>query len=216
MKRGLIAVVGLVATIGLAGCSGSADGGGSSAPSTSASASAPVQTYTSDQYGYSFQYSAPFEVKSDTTTEAETEQGAAESTAVFDTTGSQVGGQYRDAFMVSVYPLSTTVDESNIDQAATEIEQSVLPQLQQTAKNMQFGELATTDVNGVPGYQVDATYEVESTPMSSTIYFLFDGDVEYELLVQATTENWQGLQPAFAQMVDSFTVAPSASGSPTG
>lgn len=210
MKR-LVIVAGSAVVLGLTAC-----GGGGSTTSTSPSAEASssqiapadLQTYTSDQFGYSFQYGKPFEINSDAKLDAQTDKGAAETTAVFDTSGSQVDGQYRDAFMVSVYPLNATIDESNIDQVATELEQNVLPQLQKSSDNLQYGDLTSTDVNGVPGYQVDATFDVGSTPMKTTLYFLFDGSTEYQLLTQATADNWDALQPDFEQMVNSFTVSP--------
>lgn len=212
MKR-LIAAAGCALVVGLAGCSGNAEVSTSTSPQASDTALAPadLQTYTSDQYGYSYQYAAPFELKPDATLDASTDKGAAETSAVFDTDGAKVNGQYRDAFMVSVYQLNTTIDESNIDQVATELEQSVLPQLQKSADNMQYGQLTSTDVNGIPGYQVDATFDADGTPMKTTLYFLFDGQTEYQLLTQATADNWDQLQPNFEQMVNSFTVSAGAS-----
>ena len=74
-------------------------------------------------------------------------------------------------------------------------------------EDMQISELVSTEVNGLKGYQADATFTVEGTPMTSTLYFLFDGDLEFQLLTQGATDRWSELQPTFEQMVNSFQVS---------
>jgi hypothetical protein len=134
--------------------------------------------------------------------------------AVFDTEGTQVGGQYRDAFVVNVYQLNTEITEENLDAVQEELEASVIPQLTQSSEDMQISELTATTVGGLSGFQADATFSVEDTPMSSTLYFLFDGDIEYQLLTQSATDRWEELQPTFDQMVNSFAVSDAAAESP--
>lgn len=213
-----IAIAGLALTIGLAGCSGSAEvnvGGDSSAPaSAEQTVPADVETYTSEKYGFSFQYAPPFEQKGDTSWEAESGASSVDSVAVFDTEGTQVGGQYRDAFVVNVYQLNTEITEENLDAVQEELEASVIPQLTQSSEDMQISELTATTVGGLSGFQADATFSVEDTPMSSTLYFLFDGDIEYQLLTQSATDRWEELQPTFDQMVNSFAVSDAAAESP--
>lgn len=209
----LFVVAGAAVLLGLAGCSGSAEVnvGSSESAAPSASTQAPdgqTTTYTSDKYGFSFEYAPPFEEKTDTSWEAQSEQSSADSVAVFDVEGTQVAGQYRDAFVVNVYQLNTEINESNIGDVATELEQNVIPQLEQAGQNMQISELVSTEVNGLQGYQADATFTVDGTPMTSQLYFLFDGDLEYQLLVQSASDRWQELQPTFEAMVDSFQVTP--------
>ncbi len=212
--RATIAIAGLALIVGLGGCSSdSGSGGDSASPTAEASASpssalpADAQTYTSEKYGFSFQYAPPFEQKGDTTWQAESEASAADTVAVFDVDGTQVGGQYRDAFVVNTYQLNTEITDENLDQVATELEQSVIPQLEQSSDEMQISELVSTEVNGLKGFQADATFSVDGTPMSSTLYFLFDGDLEFQLLTQSATDRWEELQPTFTAMVDSFQVS---------
>ena len=200
---------------GLAGCSAEVSvGGDSSSPAASPTAEqsvpADVETYTSDKYGFSFQYAPPFEQKGDTSWEAESGAGSADSVAVFDTTGTQVGGQYRDAFVVNVYQLNQEITEADLDAVQAELEQSVIPQLEQSSDQMQISELTPTTVSGLPGFEAQATFVVEDTPMTSDLYFLFDGDIEYQLLTQSATDRWEGLQPTFDQMVTSFAVTGAA------
>ena len=211
-------IAGIALIVGLGGCSSSSesgDGGESASPSAAATSEVPadVTTYTSDQYGFSFQYAPPFEEKSDTTWEAQSEASSADTVAVFDVDGTQVGGQYRDAFVVNTYQLNTEITDENLEQVATELEQSVIPQLEQSTDDMQISELVSTEVNGLKGYQADATFTVEGTPMTSTLYFLFDGDLEFQLLAQSATDRWSELQPTFETMVNSFQVSADAAAS---
>jgi hypothetical protein len=194
--RATVAIAGLALIVGLGGCSSSSDsgtGGESASPTAEASPSsalpADAKTFTSDKYGFSFQY-AP-----------------ADTVAVFDVEGTQVGGQYRDAFVVNTYQLNTEITDENLDQVATELEQNVIPQLEQSSDEMQISELVSTEVNGLKGFQADATFSVDGTPMSSTLYFLFDGNLEFQLLTQSATDRWEELQPTFTAMVDSFQVS---------
>ena len=204
-----IAIAGLALVIGLGGCSSGGEATSDSSANASAQQSAPANatTYTSDQYGFSFQYAPPFEEKSDTTWDAQSSASSADTVAVFDTEGTQVGGQYRDAFVVNTYQLNTEITDENLDQVATELEQNVIPQLEQSSQDMQISELVSTEVNGLKGYQADATFTVEGRPMTSTLYFLFDGDLEFQLLTQGATDRWSELQPTFEQMVNSFQVS---------
>jgi hypothetical protein len=40
--------------------------------------------------------------------------------------------------------------------------------------------------------------------MRSTLYFLFNGDAEYEFSTQASTDHWAKDQPIFDAMIASF------------
>jgi hypothetical protein len=207
-----VALAGVALIVGLGGCSsGAEDTGGDATPTAEATtAPADVTTYTSDQYGFSFQYAPPFEEQSDTTWQAQSEASSADTVAVFDVEGTQVGGQYRDAFVVNVYQLNAEITDENLEQVAAELEQNVIPQLEQSSEDMQISELVSTEVNGLKGFQADATFAVEGTPMTSTLYFLFDGNLEYQLLTQAATDRWSELQPTFDSMVNSFQVSADA------
>ena len=207
-----VVLAGVALAMGLAGCSGSAEVsvGGSSTPAASPTAeqsvAADTQTYTSDKYGFSFQYPPPFEQKGDTSWEAESGASSADSVAVFDTEGTQVGGQYRDAFVVNVYQLNQEITDADLEAVKAELESNVIPQLEQSSQDMTISDLTPVTVSGLNGYQADATFSVDGTPMSSRLYFLFDGDLEYQLLTQSATDRWEELQPAFEQMVNSFAI----------
>ncbi len=61
------------------------------------------------------------------------------------------------------------------------------------------------NIGGMPGYQVTAAFDWDDgTPLKTTFYFLFSGDVEYQLVAQAAEQNWEADQAVFADFVDSF------------
>ncbi len=214
----VIAVAVLLVAGGVAGCSTSVEVG---TPDTAATVGAPgendvtlTQTLTNDEYGFSFGYAPPFEPQAGTEFSG---GGGADSTtteAVFDTAGSQVGGQYRDAFVVNVYPLNAEVTKENLPDARAELENTVIPQLKASTPGLSVSSLTETTVAGSPAFSADVTFEVEGQPIQSTMYFVFSGKTEYQILTQATKKNWDDLQPTFAAMVASFTIT-GASATPT-
>lgn len=205
-----VAAAGVLLVFGMAGCSAGAsvgaESGGSAGPAADP-ASSQVRTYTSETYGYSFEYGPPFEQQDDVSTDASGGGSASESAAVFDVDGTQIDGQYRDAFVVNVYELNAEITEEDLDQVRAELEESVLPQLERSSDSMEVGELEPVTVAGLPGYRADARFVIGDTPMESTLYFVFDKAVEYQLLTQAASDRWAELEDTFGQMVDSFRVA---------
>ena len=191
-----------VPTIG----SASVEVGGTPEPSASAETAALTETLVNDQYGFSFGYSPPFEPQAQTEFSG---GGGADSTtteAVFDTEGAQIGGQYRDAFVVNVYPLQSEVTAENLPDARVELENTVIPQLKASTPGMTVSPLADTTVAGRPAFTADVSFEVEGEPIESTMYFVFDGRTEYQILTQAAKKNWDGLQSTFESMLASFTI----------
>ncbi|MFN8124965.1 MAG: PsbP-related protein [Candidatus Nanopelagicales bacterium] len=213
LAASLLVVTGLVS-----GCSASVSVGDSTtsaapAPDTSSSVDL-TETITNDQYGFSFKYAPPFEPQEDTTFSGEGGADSANTTAVFDTEGSQIGGQYRDAFVVNVYELQAEITEDNLADAKAELENSVIPQLEQSTDDMKISEVTETTVAGKPAFSADATFTAEGKGITSTLYFVFDGNREYQVLTQAADENWDGLQPTFDAMLGSLTIT-GASASPS-
>lgn len=205
-------------TAGLvSGCSASVSVGADPSASTSESGSAVAlsETLVNDQYGFSFGYSPPFEEESDPTFDGGSGNESASTSSVFDTEGSQIDGQYRDAFVVSVYKLNRSITTDDLPAAKAEIENSLIPSLKQSTPGIQFTPVVDTTLAGKPAFQTDATFEVKGQPIKSSMYFIFDGDTQYQVLVQASGRNWDGLQPTFDAMLESFTIT-GASPSPSG
>ncbi|MDZ7576634.1 MAG: PsbP-related protein [Candidatus Nanopelagicales bacterium] len=196
------------AALALAGCSVSLSGP-TPDPSAPPASSSPAQsslgnTYTNDKYGFSFDYPNQFRQIKATDWRAQAGAGSAESVAFFDTSGSKAGGQYRDAMVVNVYQLSQPITGENISLAESELEDSVLPQLRASDPTMQIGALQPVEINGIPGFVSDVSFVTDGTTIKSRAYFLFAGDIEYQILVQAADSKWAALQPTFEQMVQSF------------
>jgi hypothetical protein len=59
-------------------------------------------------------------------------------------------------------------------------------------------------VGDLPSFEVTYTFSKGTLPATSTLYFVFDGSIEYQIILQAATENWQKNAPIFEAMVSSF------------
>lgn len=227
MKRIPLLASAVLALVLASGCSASVEIGGESSPPqsppTSPTATATTglsQTYTDDEFGFRFAYAPPFEVNDSASFAGQGGGAATKTVAVFDTKGAQVGGQYRDAFVVSVYRLNTSITDANLDQAKRELETSVIPQLKQSTPGMEISALRDETVAGKKAFAADADFDLQGTPVKSTLHFIFDGPIEYQILTQAVEQNWAKLQPTFTAMLASFTIAeqtaaPTGSPSPT-
>ena len=84
--------------------------------------------------------------------------------------------------------------------------EALLPQLKAGLQDATLSPLASTTVNGTPGFKIDYTYTSGGTGLQATTYFLIKGDKEYQLTIQSAAAKWSELQPLMAKTVDSFTV----------
>jgi hypothetical protein len=203
----------LIAVTALAGLlAGACGGGGESSGSASSSPQPKPKTYTNETYRFSLTYdSSQFTETSDTST-----QGGAGSSGVFsigfmDPNGTKSGDVYRDGTLVTVYKLNTTVTESMLPLVKTELEK-LLPQLATSlGSDTTMGTLAEADVNGTKGYTTDATYTMDGTPFKARLYFLINGELEYQVSMQAAETRWTELEPKFQEIIDSFKATPPSS-----
>jgi hypothetical protein len=191
------------AAFAVAGC-----GSSSNTTVTSAAGPSETRTYTDPDYGYSFAYPASWQIQQQTHVDVSAGATAAGGVGVFDPAGAKVGGTYIDLMLVSLYKLALTVDDSNLTQLKSEIE-SVLKSLESQDSSMKVQDsLTQTTVAGMKGYQATYTFDKDGTPCTSTLYFLFDSNMEYQLSTQAATENWEADQPIFDAMLASFKPGP--------
>lgn len=218
MRRLVIATSAALMSIGLlAGCSASVsvgDASPSQAPASGGGVSL-TKTLVNEQFGFSFGYSPPFEPQDDATFDGGSGSESTATSSVFDTEGSQIDGQYRDAFVVSVYELPQPVTQEDLPAAKAEIENTLIPQLKQSTPGIEFSAVTETTLAGKPAFRTDVSFEVNKKPIKSTMYFIFDGSTQYQVLVQAADQNWEALQPTFDAMLASFTIS-SSSASPSG
>jgi hypothetical protein len=179
--------------------------GSSTTDTTAAGLGSDANTYTDPKYGYTFQYPATWEIDSGTTTDVTAGGSATSGVGAFDPNGTVANGIYVDLMVVSTYELNITVTDSMIPGLESEI-QGVLSSLQSQATDAQVvSPLAPTEAAGLKGYSVTYTFTKDGVPTTSTLYFLFKGNLEYQLSTQASTVNWDKNQAIFAAMVASFT-----------
>jgi hypothetical protein len=165
-------------------------------------------TYTSKDYKFQFTYDGSVLTQSTSMSSA----GAAGGKSVFDvgfvnTKGTKTGGEYRDGLAVAVYKLNQTVSDSMLPAVKSELE-GILPQLEQAlGSDAKVGALAAVDLNGIKGFSADATFTMDEVPFKATLYFLINGDLEYQISAQASVSNWDSMQPVFKTAMDSFKAA---------
>lgn len=189
----------LLASFTLAGC---ASGGGTTAGSNAAN------TYKNTAFGYSFEYPSSWQVQQQTTADVSAGGTPAGGVGVFNPQGAQVGTIYIDLMLVSVYKLNETISDSNFSRIQSEIE-TVLKSLESQGTDMKREKaLAQITAAGMKGYDVTYSFTKNGAPCTSTLYFLFNGNMEYQLTIQASNDNWAADQPAFDAMVASFKPGP--------
>jgi len=191
----------LAAAVALAACGSS---GATPGDTENGGTGGAVKTYTDSGYGYSFQYPEGWELQEGDRSEVTAGGSAVGSVGVFDPEGAMVGDIYIDLAQVSVYELNVTVDDSMMDDIKTEVE-SILASLESQAVDMKtVDSLSETTVGTMDGYKVTYSFDKDGIPATSTLYFLFSGNREYQVTVQAATENWKADQAIFEALVESF------------
>ena len=162
-----------------------------------------VKKYSDPTYGYSFSYPSAWKVQagnSDVTAGGT----ATASVGVFNPDGTQVNSTYVDLAMVMVYKLTVTVTDPWSSDIQKELE-GVLTSLEGQAGDVKVEvPLKQTTTAGLKGYVVTYTFTKDGSALRSTLYFLFNGDKEYELTQQAATASWDATKPVLDSIVTSF------------
>jgi len=167
-----------------------------------------VKSYTSEKFGYSFAYPAAWELRESDSADVSAGGTAVDAVGVFNPKGAVADKTYIDLAQVTVYKMTQAIDASMMPQVRTEVER-VLASLESQAPDMQTVEpLSETTVGATSGFKVTYTFSQNGTPTTSTLYFLFSGDTEYQLTLQAATESWSANQPVFAALLASFRPSP--------
>lgn len=205
MRKKIRSAMLLVATLVLVGLLGfNASACGSSEKNGGSGAQVEFKSYTNETYGFTFQYPKDWKLQEGAAAEVKAGSGAKVSVGVFNPRGAKAGDKYIDIMQVAVYELRVSIDESMMPDVKTEL-QGVLAQLEAQSPDMNMeGDLTQTTVNGMPGFIITYTFDQDGEPATSTLYFLFQGAIEYQVSVQAATKNWQSLKPLFDTMVASF------------
>ena len=159
--------------------------------------------YTDSTYGYSFRYPGTWKVQSGTT-DVTAGGIAAGNVGVYDPSGTRVGDIFVDLAMVTVYNLSFTVDDAWASEVRTELE-AILEDLQEQTPDVKVEQpLSQATVGDLTGYAITYTFTKDGTRLRSTLYFVVDGDREYELTIQAATSTWDTVKPVLDRVVKTF------------
>lgn len=185
----------LVASLTLAAC---ASGTGTTA------GSATTKIYTNTAFGYSFEYPSSWKVQEQTTADVSAGGTPTGGVGVFNPQGTQAGATYIDLMLVSVYKLNQTISAANLPQVESAVE-TVLKSLESQGTDMTREKaLVQVTAAGMKGYDVTYSFTKNGAPCTSTLYFLFNGNREYQLTIQASNDNWAADQGAFDAMIASF------------
>jgi hypothetical protein len=175
------------------GCSG--DGG---------SAGGQDKIYTDPDFGFSFEYPADWQLQEGDSSDVTAGGSASTSVGVFDPEGAVADDTFIDLVQISVYELNVTVDESVMPEIQTEVEQVIASLESQAADIQTLDPLSETKVGDMRGFEVTYSFSKGSAPVTSTLYFLFDGNLEYQFTAQSSTENWEENVPVFDALISSF------------
>jgi len=181
----LIAVPLLIAVVLLPGCG----------PGT--------KSYTDFTYGFGFSYPNQWSVEPGTS-EVTAGGSIAVNVGVYDPGGTKAGDTYLDLVSVTVYNLSFTVDDPWSPALQNEMEGLIADLESRTTDVEVERDLSHITVAELNGYTITYTFTMHGTPMRSTLYFLFDGDREYQLTQQASLATWDTVKPLFDDIVESF------------
>ena len=168
-----------------------------------------TKTYTSQQDGYTFLYPKNWAVADQTSVDATAGGSAVSQTGIADPAGAEAGGQKIDVAIIGVYKLTATISAVMMPQARKEVE-SVLSSIESQASGIKTLEaLSQISINGMAGFKVTYSLPKDGVPLTSTMYFLFSGNVEYQVSVQASDAHWANDKPIFDAMMASFKPGPS-------
>lgn len=159
--------------------------------------------YNNDQYGFSFEIADRFEEATGDT--AQSMGDAAFDVSFFDPDGASSADTLRDGMMVSVYELKQAVTPDLMPAFKSELEQ-VLGQLAAGDETVQLQPLADASLGGATGYSTDYTMTLEGLPVQARTYFVVKDDIEYQITIQSSQENWADNESDLQAAVDSFKV----------
>ena len=185
----LVAIVAIALGLLTSGCNISVGTGGSSNDDASSG-----QTY--DDNGVSFTYPSDWE-------ELEANSGA-QTTGSTELWTATVGPGEADLVNLSAYQLSLEVNEGNIDDVQSEIDQVIRSLVEQAGATITSGPEQTT-IAGFPAYKYEWDgVKVSSGERSSEVYLVFNKKVEYFFNCQYSDEQEQEVLAGCHMVLDTF------------
>jgi hypothetical protein len=164
-----------------------------------------VKTYLDPDYGYSFEYPGAWKLDENATLDVTGGAAAVSMVTVGDPKGAKVDGTGVDLMMVQIYKLGFAFDETMMPDALAALE-PLMADLQSQDPSWKVEKpLTETRVGGAPGYVTTSSFAgKDGTPVKTTSYFIFSGNIEYQLVLQATADNWAKDQAVFDAFLASF------------
>lgn len=164
--------------------------------------------YTHREPAFKFRYPAGWDLREDLQIGATSGGDALFSVGVFDPDGTQVSGVLVDGVVCSVYQLDVTVESSMMNELRAEVEDVLAGLARQQAGLTTLKGLTKAEVGGLPGFKTTLSFPRDGATLVTTLYFLFAGNLEYQLIVQANDRRWDELAPELDIVLSSFAVAP--------
>ncbi len=171
---------------------------------TSPADTAEVKSYTDPIYGFSFDYPADWKLDEDSGAEIEGGINAAKGVSVFDPQGASNGRYFLNVFQVSVYELAMTIDDSVLPDVKPQLESAIAGVASQDESWETLEAMSAAEAGGLNGFKTTVTHALDGEMVKSTLYFLFDGSIEYELMLQAGVEDWETAQADLGAVLASF------------
>lgn len=177
-------------------------------PTTKTTPSDTIKTYEDATYRYAFEYPKDWQFTEDVSVEGSAGGSSAKTVGVFDPKGDRKGDTLQNGVAISIYQLTTTVDQSLMPAFKDELT-SALPGLEaQLADLVTVEPLRDTSINGVPGFETTYTFTSGDKTLRSRMLFLVNGDLEYQITVQSVDGSWQKELPKLNGVLNSFRTLP--------
>lgn len=177
-------------------------------PTTKTTASDTIKTYEDATYKYAFAYPKDWQFTEDVSVEGSAGGSSAKTVGVFDPKGDRKGDTLQNGVAISIYQLTTTVDDSLMPAFKDELA-SALPGLEaQLADLVTVEPLRDTSINGVLGFETTYTFTSGDKSLRSRMLFLVNGDLEYQITVQSVDGSWQKELPKLNGVLNSFRTLP--------
>jgi hypothetical protein len=156
--------------------------------------SAPSKTYEAN--GVTFDYPSEWrELKA---------QSGAQTSGSSQLWTATVGPEQSDLVNLSAYQLSLEVNEGNIDDVQTEVDQVIQGLVAQANGTIESGPEQTT-IAGFPAYKYEwSGVEVNDEEKSSEVYLVFNGKTEYFFNCQYSASKEQDVLAGCHTILDSF------------
>lgn len=198
LRRLSVLLSGVTVILCLAACGGGASGG---AALGDASPSAARTPYTNARYGFTLTYPQALSVV--TLTPA---AGAEYAIAFADKDGAQIGNEYANGLLVSVFAMARAVTPAEVRGLEEQVSAAIEKENATLSGVTILEGVRPVEVNGALGYVVDFSFTQAGEQLICRRYMLIKGAYEYDLVLQALAADWDSLQGTLEETAQTFTL----------